>query len=151
MSLIGPIIRFVLERQAARRSFIEIVQQLPKTQKIVSDRIANAAENHKNHRIGRHIVGMERWGQHRLRCALGEPLVLDEMDDYILQDSHANGYIAQDFDVARRETLALVQALTVFSGIEKQKVRHNEFGMLSVKAWLVYLTSHAEIESRKLR
>jgi hypothetical protein len=151
MSVMGPVIRFFLEVQVANRSYDRIARQLQSSQKGVSDRIFNASEKHNNHKLARHIVGIERWGQHRLRCALGEPLVLDDVDGYILKESHSGGHIAQDFDIARRETLALVQVLGATAGIEKQKVQHNELGPLSVKGWLMYLNAHAEIESKKLR
>lgn len=151
MSLLGSVIRFFLELQVANRSYDQVAQQLQSSQKSVSDRIFNASEKHNNHKLARHIVGMERWGQHRLRCALGEPLVMDDVDGYILKESHSGGHIAQDFDIARRETLALVQVLSSTAGIEKQKVHHNELGPLSVKGWLMYLNAHAEIESKKLR
>ena len=76
--------------------------------------------------------------------------MLDEMDGYILANSHGGGYIAQDFDHARRELLALVQTLAAVPEIEKGKVQHNEFGPLSAKAWLIYLEMHANFESKKL-
>ena len=67
MSLVGPVIRLFLELQAANRSFDAIARQMHTSQQIVSDRIFNASEKHSNHKLARHIVGIERWGQHRLR------------------------------------------------------------------------------------
>jgi hypothetical protein len=96
-------------------------------------------------------VGIERWSQHRLRCVLGEPLVLDEVDDYIIAGSHSGSRIVHDFENARRVTLALIEELNSLPDIEKEKVVHNSLGPLSVKAWLVYIKMHSEWESKKLR
>jgi hypothetical protein len=151
MSLSGSLIGFVVELQAITTSLKTIEYKLNKSQRVISKRIIAADESHRNHEKSRHIVGIERWGQHRLRCALDEALVMDEVDDYILADSHFGIDIAQDFDVTRQETLALIQGFLAAPGSEKRKVPHNDLGPLSVKGWLVYLNLHAEMESKKLR
>ncbi|MCJ7624103.1 MAG: hypothetical protein MUO76_11415 [Anaerolineaceae bacterium] len=97
-------------------------------------------------RTALHIIGIERWGQRRLRVALGEPFELDEYDEY--QPSEDLGWeeLIDTFHNARRETAALAKAMGE-RGDAHIYIRHNQFGDLSVRSWFRYLDMHANIES----
>jgi hypothetical protein len=97
-----------------------------------------------------HVVGIERWGQRRLQVALGEPLLMDEYDNYRpARDLDWQGLQAE-FQATRRETIALAQRLEQ-AGAEATRVNHNSFGDLSVRGWLYYLGRHADLESRRIK
>lgn len=71
-----------LERPARKRDYAYFAGRLEASGKELEARFAVAADSPENRRQLRHIVGLERWGQRRLRTALGEPPIQDEMDQY---------------------------------------------------------------------
>lgn len=109
-----------------------------------------AKDNEHNRRLLSHITGIERWGQSRLRVALGAPLVMDEYDGY-RPPREATWVELQDaFHSTRQETVALARQLGQALAASV-KTPHNQFGPLTVRSWLRYLNIHANMEAKKLR
>jgi hypothetical protein len=99
----------------------------------------------------RHITGIERWSQNRLRCFLGTAYARDEYDSY--QPGPAldlSGQIAA-FQETRQETLALARQLQEAGVPDTATVAHNDFGPLTARGWLSYMTTHASRESTKIK
>ncbi len=96
------------------------------------------------------LDGLERWGQSRLRVALGEPLLMDEYDVYRPPRAAGWAELQDAFHSTRQQTVALAGQLdqAVTNGV---KVPHNQFGLLTVRSWLRYLDIHANMEAKKLR
>jgi hypothetical protein len=83
--------------------------------------------------------------------ALGEPFVQDEYNGYRPPRETGWEALKAQFEATRAETVALARALAAQPGAEAKRVRHNDYGDLSVGGWLNFLRRHAEFESRKLR
>jgi hypothetical protein len=137
-----------IEGPGQRRSFDQLHTQFMQTSRRIEERIRNAHDPNAEKTI-RHIIGMERWGQRRLKTALGEPLVIDEHYPYKPGKGLGTQVLLETFQKTRQETLALVRQLEG-SGFQG-KILHNGLGPLTVKGWLQYLNAHADLESRRLR
>jgi len=148
MSLTGRIIRFFVEQRAANVTLDEVRTQLSESAEQIAGRMEQAADTPANRAQAGHVIGLERWGDHRLRVALGEPFIRDEYDAYRPAPSLGMPALAQDFRITRRDTIALLDRLHPVAG---QRVPHNDLGEMSVTAWLVYLNNHANRESQKLK
>ena len=144
-------LRPLLERQAKNRSPEELTAALANSRGEVAERLRRAADTERNREVANHIVGIERWGQRRLRGALGEAPVQDSYHGYRLPETASLDELQQAFDTTRQDTLQLAQTLQTNDVDPTTQVRHNGLGALSVKAWLVYLDGHAKRESTRLR
>ncbi|MCB0116483.1 MAG: hypothetical protein KDD84_20435, partial [Caldilineaceae bacterium] len=65
MSVVGTILRVVLERSSRNMTYDSAIAQLQKGQATVLARMDGAADTAENRKLARHIIGIERWGQHR--------------------------------------------------------------------------------------
>jgi hypothetical protein len=149
--LIRMVALLIFERPARRTTLANLAAKLEMSGKDVERRISVAPDNEQNRGQIRHFIGIERWGQQRVRVALGNPLTLDEYDDYQPAANLLWEQMRTAFQDTRRETLALVQELERAGAGADAKIPHNQFGDLSVGAWLQYLHRHANMESRRLR
>ncbi len=146
-SLKSWLVGFVVERPVKKLTLAELATRLETSGQQTEQRIVVARDTPANRERVRHIVGIERWDQRRLRVALGEPPLTDEYDDY----RPAPDFDRQvEFRAARRETVALVHQIEE-AGADVIQIRHNQIGDLSVRGWLRYLTLHADLESKRLR
>ncbi len=111
---------------------------------------AASKDNEPNRRLLSHITGIERWGQSRLRAALGEPLIMDEYDGYRPPREAGWPELQAAFRSTRQQTVELASQLepAIAAGV---KVPHNQYGPLSVRSWLRYLDMHANLEAEKRR
>jgi hypothetical protein len=102
-----------------------------------------------------HIITIERWGQRRLRVALGEALPagpLDQSGDYAPALGLDWAALLAEFEQTRQTTLVLVgQLMQLAPAAAAQKIPHNGFGALSLTGWLSYLNAHANAEHYKIR
>lgn len=112
--------------------------------------IRTAGDITANQDTATHIIGIERWGQARLRDALNGSYTSEEYDGY----RPASAPITQLADLmqtTRAETVAVLAQL-VSAGIPlTTTIPHNTFGDMTVAGWLQYIQGHGAIESRKLR
>ena len=149
-TLTGAVSGLLLERPFRNKDFAEIAQELDLAGGRLKHTFASAKDNPDNRRLLGHIVGMERWGQSRLRVALGEPLTMDEYDDYRPPRDSTWPALQGAFSETRQQSVALIQQLGQ-AYIANIKVPHNQFGPLSVRSWLRYLDLHANLEAKKLK
>jgi hypothetical protein len=150
MSFIGNLIRSFIEGRASRASLDELRKGLETGGEKVARRIAHAADTPSNRKQAGHIIGIERWGAQRLRTVqtLVSPPVVDESDGYRPHGDQPMSALSAEFTSARAETLALIEVLRP---MQDRRVPHNDLGELSVRGWLVYLSNHAGVESKRLR
>ncbi len=141
----------VLERPTRRKSLPELAEALAKSAQKVEASLAKLPDSAMNRRVLSHIIGIERWGQSRLRVFLGEPLVMDEYDGYRPPRDASWDELRQAFTDTRRRTIELVHQLQAAASPLDKKVPHNQFGPLTCRAWLRYLDIHARSEARKMR
>lgn len=144
-----PIIGLLVERPGRKLTLTEWAQKLAKDGAALEQRVA-AIETPKAKATLRHIIGIERWGQRRLRVALGEPFIQDEYDGYQPEATADMATVRAAFHTTRQTTVALAQQLAA-AGIDPQTtVPHNQFGPLTVRGWLSYLCTHANFESKRI-
>ena len=98
-----------------------------------------------------HIIGIERWGQSRLRVFLGEPFTQDEYNGYRPARDVPWDELVGQFSATRSETIALARALDEALIAPDKTVLHNQLGPLSARAWLRYLQTHASREILQVR
>jgi hypothetical protein len=149
--MIGTVLRPLAERQAKGRTLDELAEALERSGRALNARFGRAANTPRNREALNHIVGIERWGQRRLRVPLGEPLLMDSYRGYRLPEGTPMDSLVQAFADTRRDTVSLVRELASADLKPAVKVRHNDLGELSVGAWLAYLDGHAKRESLRVR
>lgn len=150
MGLRETITNRFLERPFKGLTAEQMAERLELDGRTLERTFAAAKDSEANRRLLSHITGIERWGQSRLRVALGAPLVMDEYDGY-RPPREANWVELQDaFHSTRQETVALARQMdhALAAGV---KTPHNQFGPLTVRSWLRYLNIHANMEAKKLR
>lgn len=150
MSLRESITNRFLERPFRNLSAAQMAQRLELDGRTLERTFAAANDNEHNRKLLSHITGIERWGQSRLRVALGEPLVMDEYDGYRPPREASWAELQDAFYSTRQQSVALAGQLdqAVANGV---RVPHNQFGPLTVRSWLRYLDIHASMEAKKLR
>jgi hypothetical protein len=149
-TLTNSIAGLLLERPVSGLSLEEMAETLELNGRKLERQFAATADTAKNRSVVSHIAGIERWGQSRLQVALGEPLSMDEYDDY-RPAREANWASLQDaFQETRQQTVALARRLAA-ANVDAVQVPHNQFGPLSMRGWLRYLDIHANLEAKKLR
>jgi hypothetical protein len=154
MSLItrlqGKFLGFIAEQGAKGKDYDALAAQLEQGRRIAAGRFAAASDSGKNRHQAGHIIGIERWGQRRLRTLLGEPLVMDEYDAYRPGPQASMAELAVLFDETRSETITVLSELQHAAIALTMTAPHNDAGDLSVGGWIVYLSQHATRESHVL-
>lgn len=142
----------VFERPAARASYTELGQALERGGNFLAGRAARAADTEANRATLAHIIGIERWGQNRLRVALGQrDFVRDENHPYRPPQGASLRELQDLLSQTRAQTVDLARQLHDAPPPEGTTVEHNGLGPLTPKGWLRYLSQHADLESRRLR
>lgn len=141
--------RAFIERTAGKCSLSELAARLEESGRQIEQRFAAAGDTPASREKLHHTVGIERWGQSRLRVALGEELHLDEYDGYRPAPDQGWAELLALFQRTRQETVGLAHQLEQ-AGAERALVSHNDWGDLSARGWLFYLNLHADLETRTL-
>lgn len=149
--LIPPLLFVMIERPAYWRSLDELLSALETSADKLHESLSKAKGSDKDKATLRHVIGMERWGQRRLRVALGEENPNDEHHAYKPDANSTWEELLQAFQSARQETLDLGYSLAAKEVDLNQGIAHNQFGDMSVKAWLRYLHLHAWAEARHIK
>jgi hypothetical protein len=141
--LIGMGLRPFAERKGRRRSLEEAARNLEGSAAHLDAHLAGKPDTPANREAIAHCVGIERWGQRRMRVALGEALVLDAYHGY--RPDPADGIEALRAAMAetRATTVALARELAATGVDPATTVRHNDLGDLTLAGWLAYLEQHA--------
>lgn len=146
LKAVGP---FFLEAVAGFYSFEGLNRAMQRSKETVSDRILYSPNKAEYLEAARHIIGIEGWGQRRLKVALGEPLQMDSYHRYRPSEARSTTELSLQFSKLRMNTCGLIPLLE--GAKYEEKIPHNLMGPLSVKAWLYYLHLHAWTESFRLR
>lgn len=151
MSIFGSVSRVFTEWLGRRRPLAAWVEKLEESGQTVHGRMESTSNSENHRKAARHIIGIERWSQSRLRVALGDPLTLDEYDGYRPDAQLDMAALARAFADTRQESVQLAQQLAEAGISPLQTVRHNELGELTISGWLAYIENHAWRESFVLR
>ena len=149
------VVRFLVsalvERPARRAGAERLAERLEASLTPLAARYAAAADETKAGETLRHVIGIERWGQRRLRVALGDAAYeRDEHHGYKPPDERPLGALVDELRATRAETVALGRRLAA-EGRSGVAVEHNGIGPLTAAGWLRYLQLHADLESRRVR
>lgn len=143
------IAHILIELPARSTGMDRLIQRLELSGQQLSKKIRAIKGRPTNQKTLAHIIGIERWGQRRLRVALGEPFILEEYDSYrpTTQDWDQ---LLQTFHATRQETISLCKSLRMAGVDFSTRIQHNQFGEISLLGWLFYLHIHASIESARI-
>jgi hypothetical protein len=143
--------QLVIERPVRNLTLRDLYHQLDQSRKQMDEQLAVCSDTSSNRRQLTHLIGIERWGQRRLRVALGEPFLLEEYDHYRPSNERTWDELKNEWENTRQGTLNLVNQLIQAILPEGVKVIHNQYGPLSIKAWLRYLDVHASSEGKRIK
>ncbi|MCA9918406.1 MAG: hypothetical protein KC445_10670 [Anaerolineales bacterium] len=117
----------------------------------IIQKLDKLSDKEQNRRVLSHIIGIELWGQSRMRVALGEPFKDEEYDSYRPSKNRSWEQLKTEFRMTRRKTVALAEELDNQQIAQSTKVKHNQYGELTLGAWLRYLDIHATMEGKGLK
>lgn len=138
------------ERPAQGKNFAQLHAALERSGREIESRLDGKTASAGNVETIRHVVGIERWAQARLRKALeGQRIELDRYAPYRPDDVQDWPGLQAAFRETRAATLELARAFEGHGG--NPNVPHNQNPNFSAKGMLGYMQSHAHFESRKLR
>ncbi len=140
-----------LERPAQKWTMSAWGEKLAAHGESISQRLDKYPDSQRNRQVLSHIIGIEQWGQGRLRVGLGEPFKEDEYDSYRPSRNRSWEQLKAEFRTTRKKTVALAEALDDRQVDQFMKVKHNQYGMLTLGAWLRYLDMHANLESKRMK
>ncbi len=157
--LIAPLAaKFFFERPAQRRGYDEHRANLEKGSEEIKSRIQAvdaSAPSEKTVKMLRHIIAIERWGQNRMALFFvddyAEDVVSDENYDYKPEKDLPWETLAERFGEARAKTIEIARRLESGAETKHDKIPQNDFGPLTAKAWLQYLNTHANFESKRIK
>lgn len=142
---------YLTERPARKATWEQQLANLEAGGAALQARLAAAPDLLRNREMLRHIIGIERWGQSRLRTALGAPLIMDEYDGHRPDEGQSWAALREGFAATRAGTLALARELQA-AGIDRARpIPHNQMGSITVGGWLQYLKFHARLEGMRIR
>ncbi len=151
MSFIGKIIGLYMKRDGRKYPLSEWPGLLAASQQTMVDSIQAASDTEKNQSVVRHLIGIERWSQSRLRVFLGGELVMDEYDGYQPAADLDMAALADQFVETRQATVGLAQELSDAGITDDQTVPHNDMGDVSARTWLAYIRGHGQQEAKRLK
>ena len=149
--LMGWGAQLMIERPARKLTLQELIDQLGQSAKHMSEYLSSILDTPTNRRQLCHMVGIERWGQRRLRVALGEPYLSEEYDHYCPSNERSWDELKAEWAATRESTLALAKEITLAEIPPDFKIPHNQFGPLGIKGWLRYLDVHASSEGKRIK
>jgi hypothetical protein len=140
--------RFFVE---TKKPLPDVIAGLERAGSSVTARMDAATDSSYRRRVVSHIIGIERWGQRRLRVFLGEAPLDDEYDGYRPAPDTDWASLKAQFAETRAETVRLAREIERANVPLTQAAAHNGYGMLTPRGWLTYLRIHADLESQRLR
>lgn len=150
--MIRKFIRYLLiDRKANQLSLAEHAQTMAQDGQSLLQKYRDVADNDIHQRVISHIIGIERWGQQRLKGFLGHPYQTDEYNEYRPEKGLSVAQLVEEFENTRAETVTIARLISEAQNLVTEEVPHNQFGSLTAKSWLYYLNFHANAESRRLK
>ncbi len=140
----------VFERPVRKLSMGVLITELNQSAKDLTSHLDNCPDTPNNRRKLSHMVGIERWGQRRLRVSLGEPFLTEEYDHYCPSIERTWEELISEWVATRNATIALASNMVKINVSPECKIEHNQYGFLSIKAWLRYLDVHSISEGKRI-
>lgn len=150
--MIQKILRtLLLERPGGKWTMAAWGEKLATSGVSIGHRLDKYSDSERNRQVLSHIIGIEQWGQSRLRVGLGEPFKEEEYNTYRPSRSRSWEQLKAEFRMTRKRTVALAEALDDNQVDQFMQVKHNRYGMITLGAWLRYLDMHANLESKRMK
>ncbi|WP_420630214.1 DinB family protein [Candidatus Leptofilum sp.] len=140
-----------LERPAKKLTMSAWGEKLTASGEAIGQKLDKIPDSQSNRQMLSHIIGIEQWGQSRLRVGLGEPFKEEEYDGYRPSQNRSWEQLKTEFRIVRRKTVALAEELDNKQADQFMTVKHNQFGEISLGAWLRYLDFHTSRESKRIK
>ena len=151
MNPIGMIFRLYFTWQSRNKSLNELISQSEASGKTIWDDLKDKSDTPANREKLRHIIGIERWGQRRLKTLLGEPPLTDEYNGYQPAESLDFKALRAEFKSTRAETAKLLRTLQKKGLAKTGQAYHNSMGEIPITVWAGYLTMHANMEYKRIK
>lgn len=145
-----PIARWWVNGRTHNRSYDSLIALLEQGMVAIDSRFDKPPRD-AHHALWTHIIGIEIWAQKKLATALGDPAGEPEYMPYRPAKDTAWEALAPLMRETRQNTIALAKRLAQSEVNPNQKIRHNDWGDLTLKGWLMYIYLHADFEIKKIR
>lgn len=136
-----------LELPTRNRSLNTLAGMLEASGHALDTRLQQLTPSPRDIEVLCHIIGIERWGQRRLQVVQGLAYLEDNSSDYTPDLTEDWADLLELFKQTRLQTVEI--ARNISEDQRRQTVVHNQFGDLSVGAWLRYLLMHTDLEARR--
>jgi hypothetical protein len=142
-------VNLFLERPPKNKTQAQLIEELSKNKTTLIQKFSTCPRTPENHKVVTHIIGLERWGQNRLNVANGAVFKPEEYDIYRPSKDADWDNLVKQFESTRDTTLEIAKKIEPNkSGLH---IRHNQWGDISVKAWLHYLNFHSTTEAKRIK
>lgn len=141
----------ILEFPVRNKSYVEQALSIEASGNKIQAEIERKHDTEYNRRVLNHIIGIERWSQSRLQVALGEPFIEEEYNGHRPKRETSWQDLKAQFRETRRESAEIARQLSAHNVPLDTKIKHNQFGDISPRAWLRYIEFHANRESTAIK
>ncbi len=148
---VAPNLFQVVQRYSGQQSTAELQDALDASGQRISQKLMGMQPIKHNYYKLRHMIGIEKWGQSRLRVALGEPFVMEEYNGHLPPIGLSWNELQDLFAETRAQTIAIASEIQLNDSYHSYRILHNQFGELPVDGWLTYLRVHADGEFMQMR
>jgi hypothetical protein len=150
VSLFTKFLVFILLDFPTRNKTVpQLIEELNNTKTTLVQKFSTCPRTPDNHKAITHVIGLERWGQNRLNVANGAVFKEEEYDGYRPSKDTDWDNLIKQFESTRDTTLEIAKKIEPNKG--NLHIRHNQWGDISVKAWLHYLNFHSTTESKRIK
>jgi hypothetical protein len=141
--------KLFFDRPARKQSLPEHASALRRSGEELMARLSASSGDPRSAARLRHVIGIERWSQARLRVFLGEPFVAGGHRPFLPPEESSWEQLVREFAATRAETVALAERIA--AAAPTRAVNHDQFGELTAHGWMRYADGHAARELRGVR
>jgi hypothetical protein len=129
----------------------QLADHLEENASLLAKHLRTARDSDANRAQLRRVIGVERWGQTRLKVFLGEALVDDTPDDHRPLEHLDWDMLTAQFWATRKDTVALARQLADAGIADAATVPHPDHGRMTARAWLDHLYANARKAIKRIR
>lgn len=149
--MLNPMTYLFLEFPVRTKSLSDLIDIVETAGAQITERLNSIDDSDDNRKYLSHVIGIERWAERRLRVALGEPFIEEEYNGHRPSRETSWDDLRTQFAETRAATVATIQQLVSQNVDKSVRVKHNQFGEVSVRGWLRYIFFHGNFESKRIK